>query len=66
MFAALFGTLFLHPNIQGSELDPAVIDIVLNPRDTKIICKNWGDSPLKFRSKKMKSCSDRCRPQVQA
>jgi len=54
MFAALFGTLLLHPNIQGSKADPAVIDIVLNPGDTKIICKNWDDSPAKFRSMRFK------------
>jgi taurine dioxygenase len=41
MFASLFGTLFLHPNIQGSKADPAVIDIVRNPGDTKIIGEDW-------------------------
>ncbi len=45
-FASRFGTLFLHPNIQGSKADPAVIDIVRNPGDTKIIGEDWhSDTP---------------------
>ena len=45
-FAARFGTLFLHPNIQGSSADPAVIDIVRNPGDTRIIGEDWhSDTP---------------------
>ena len=45
-FASRFGTLFLHPNIQGSSADPAVIDIVRNPGDTKIIGEDWhSDTP---------------------
>ena len=45
-FASHFGTLFLHPNIQGSSADPAVIDIVHNPGDTKIIGEDWhSDTP---------------------
>ena len=45
-FAQRFGTLFLHPNIAGSKSDPAVIDIVRNPGDTKIIGEDWhSDTP---------------------
>ena len=45
-FASRFGTLFLHPNIQGSSADPAVIDIVRNPGDTRIIGEDWhSDTP---------------------
>ena len=45
-FASRFGKLFLHPNIQGSKADPAVIDIVRNPGDTKIIGEDWhSDTP---------------------
>ena len=45
-FTSRFGTLFLHPNIQGSKSDPAVIDIVRNPGDTKIIGEDWhSDTP---------------------
>ena len=45
-FASRFGNLFLHPNIQGSAADPAVIDIVRNPGDTKIIGEDWhSDTP---------------------
>jgi taurine dioxygenase len=39
--ASRFGKLSLHPNIQGSKADPAVIDIVRNPGDTKIIGEDW-------------------------
>ena len=45
-FTSRFGTLFLHPNIAGSKADPAVIDIVRNPGDTKIIGEDWhSDTP---------------------
>lgn len=45
-FASRFGALFLHPNIAGSKSDPAVIDIVRNPGDTKIIGEDWhSDTP---------------------
>jgi len=45
-FASRFGTLFLHPNIRGSSVDPAVIDIVRNPGDTRIIGEDWhSDTP---------------------
>lgn len=45
-FASRFGKLFLHPNIQGSQADPAVIDIVRNPGDTRIIGEDWhSDTP---------------------
>jgi taurine dioxygenase len=45
-FASRFGRLFLHPNIQGSKADPAVIDIVRNPGDTRIIGEDWhSDTP---------------------
>jgi taurine dioxygenase len=45
-FASRFGRLFLHPNIQGSKTDPAVIDIVRNPGDTRIIGEDWhSDTP---------------------
>ena len=45
-FASRFGKLFLHPNIQGSKADPAVIDIVRNPGDTRIIGEDWhSDTP---------------------
>jgi taurine dioxygenase len=45
-FASRFGTLFLHPNIQGSKSDPAVIDIVRNAGDTRIIGEDWhSDTP---------------------
>ncbi len=45
-FTSRFGTLFLHPNIAGSAADPAVIDVVRNPGDTKIIGEDWhSDTP---------------------
>ncbi len=45
-FTARFGTLFLHPNIAGSKADPALIDIVRMPGDTKIIGEDWhSDTP---------------------
>jgi len=45
-FASRFGKLFLHPNIQGSKTDPAVIDIVRNPGDVRIIGEDWhSDTP---------------------
>lgn len=46
LFTSRFGTLFLHPNIAGSKADPAVIDIVRNPGDTRIIGEDWhSDTP---------------------
>ena len=45
-FTSRFGTLFLHPNIAGSAADPAVIDVVRNPGDKKIIGEDWhSDTP---------------------
>lgn len=45
-FTSRFGTLFLHPNIAGSKDDPAVIDVVRNPGDRKIIGEDWhSDTP---------------------
>jgi taurine dioxygenase len=45
-FTARFGTLFLHPNIAGSAADPAIIDVVRHPGDTKIIGEDWhSDTP---------------------
>jgi len=45
-FTSRFGTLFLHPNITGSAADPAVIDVVRNPGDKKIIGEDWhSDTP---------------------
>ena len=45
-FATRFGQVFLHPNIAGSKADPAVIDIVREPGDTKIIGEDWhSDTP---------------------
>lgn len=41
MSASLFRTLFLHPNIRGSKLDRAMIDILRNPGGTKIIGEGW-------------------------
>jgi taurine dioxygenase len=45
-FATRFGTLFLHPNIAGSKADPAVIDIIRQPGDRKVIGEDWhSDTP---------------------
>ena len=45
-FTSRFGTLFLHPNIAGSKADPAIIDVVREPGDTKIIGEDWhSDTP---------------------
>ncbi len=45
-FAMRFGRLFLHPNIKGDRSDPAVINIVREPGDTKIIGEDWhSDTP---------------------
>lgn len=40
-FTSRFGTLFHHPNIVGSASDPAIIDIVRQPGDTRIIGEDW-------------------------
>jgi len=45
-FTARFGELFVHPNIAGSAADPAIIDVVRQPGDTKIIGEDWhSDTP---------------------
>ena len=54
-FASRFGTLFLHPNIQGSSADPAVIDIVRHPGDTKIIGEDWHSDTAQMPSPPMGS-----------
>jgi taurine dioxygenase len=47
-FTSRFGTLFLHPNIAGSKDDPAVIDVVRNPGDRKIIGEDWHSDSRRF------------------
>jgi taurine dioxygenase len=54
-FASRFGTLVLHPNIQGSKSDPAVIDIVRKPGDTRIIGEDWHSDTAQVRSPPMGS-----------
>ncbi|MFO1303797.1 MAG: TauD/TfdA family dioxygenase [Burkholderiales bacterium] len=54
-FASRFGTLFLHPNIRGSSADPAVIDIVRHPGDTKIIGEDWHSDTAQMASPPMGS-----------
>jgi len=45
-FTSRFGNLFLHPNIAGSKADPAIIDVVREPGDKKIIGEDWhSDTP---------------------
>jgi taurine dioxygenase len=45
-FTLRFGKLFLHPNIAGSKADPAIIDVVREPGDRKIIGEDWhSDTP---------------------
>jgi taurine dioxygenase len=45
-FTSRFGSLFVHPNIAGSSADPAIIDVVRHPGDTKIIGEDWhSDTP---------------------
>ena len=45
-FTSRFGTPFLHPNIAGSAAEPAVIDVIRNPGDKKIIGEDWhSDTP---------------------
>lgn len=45
-FAARFGEIFLHPNLAGSAADPAVIDIIRQPGDRKVIGEDWhSDTP---------------------
>lgn len=45
-FTSRFGKLFLHPNIAGSKTDPAIIDVVREPGDRKIIGEDWhSDTP---------------------
>jgi alpha-ketoglutarate-dependent taurine dioxygenase len=45
-FTSRFGSLFLHPNIAGSKSDPAIIDVIREPGDKKIIGEDWhSDTP---------------------
>jgi taurine dioxygenase len=45
-FASRFGKLFLHPNIAGAKADPAIIDVIREPGDKKIIGEDWhSDTP---------------------
>ncbi|GAA4326473.1 TauD/TfdA family dioxygenase [Pigmentiphaga soli] len=40
-FAARFGEIFLHPNILGSKADPAVIEIIRQPGEKRIVGEDW-------------------------
>ncbi|GAA4322533.1 TauD/TfdA family dioxygenase [Pigmentiphaga soli] len=45
-FARRFGELFLHPYFAGSRADPAVIDIVREPGDRRVVGEYWhSDTP---------------------
>ena len=59
-FASRFGEIFLHPNIAGSKADPAFIDIVREPGDTKIIGEDWhSDTRRRFPSRRWARFSTR-------
>jgi taurine dioxygenase len=63
-FASRFGTLFLHPNIAGSAADPAVIDVVRNPGDRKIIGEDWHSDTPQVPARRWDRCSCRRRARI--